>query len=258
MARGNVQGQFHGEGFAYEPGSPHLTHRELCGRISSSLRTAVQRSLAVTGECRVLELGAGHGTFTDVLRDAGASVVVTEMSPASAGSPARAKFPGRRPRRRRGRSRRRLGVSYDVELRPLGLHLRAPPHSRRTATDAPSGAWWTSCHRPGSFVCWEDPTWYPGMRWSVRALQHRFVLRLARSGRGDLARGLGTRLRRLRRRYDETDPADMAEYHVVRNGVDQEALARLLRLRFTTVTTVTYGSTQAAAVCSVSANVSGW
>ena len=69
-----------------------------------------------------------------------------------------------------------------------------------------------------------------------------------RVGRGDLARGLGTRLRRLRRGYDQTDPADMAEYHVVRNGVDQEAFARLLRLRFTTVTTVTYWSTQAAAL----------
>ena len=76
----------------------------------------------------------------------------------------------------------------------------------------------------GSFVCWQDPTWYPGMRWSVRALStgSYFAWRV---GRGDLARGLGTRLRRLRRRYDETDPADMAEYHVVRNGVDQEALA---------------------------------
>lgn len=53
-----------------------------------------------------------------------------------------------------------------------------------------------------------------------------------------------TTTRRLRGILDESNPADMVEYHVVRNGVDEEALLKLLRLRFETVEIVRYWSTQ--------------
>ncbi|HKE73697.1 MAG TPA: hypothetical protein VKB57_08800, partial [Acidimicrobiales bacterium] len=65
-----------------------------------------------------------------------------------------------------------------------------------------------------------------------------------RVGRGDLARGAATRWRRLRRVYDADSPADMAEYHVVRHGVDQVALAALLRPAFREVAVTRYWSTQ--------------
>src|SRR5204863_953382 len=44
----------------------------------------VAEQLTATGSCHVLEIGAGHGTFTDRLLAAGATVTVTETSKASA------------------------------------------------------------------------------------------------------------------------------------------------------------------------------
>jgi hypothetical protein len=53
-------------------------------------------------------------------------------------------------------------------------------------------------------------------------------------------------LRQCRGALDESDPSDMVEYHVVRNGVDESALRALLRPRFAAVRMTTYWSMQGA------------
>jgi hypothetical protein len=66
-----------------------------------------------------------------------------------------------------------------------------------------------------------------------------------RLGQGDLTKGVGTRLRRARGVLDESNPADMVEYHVVRDGVDDVALQQLLEGAFRSTELWTYWSTQA-------------
>lgn len=72
----------------------------------------------------------------------------------------------------------------------------------------------------------QDPLWYP------------------RVGHGDLKSGAATRLRRLRGRIDEGDPRDMVEYHVVRQGVDEQAVCKILREHFASVELIPYWSNQ--------------
>ena len=66
-----------------------------------------------------------------------------------------------------------------------------------------------------------------------------------RAVQGDYVRGLRTRVRRLRGVYDDTDPSDLVEYHVVRQGVDEEAIRTLLADRFGSVEIFRYWASQA-------------
>ena len=74
----------YGEARDYTLGSPHLAHSVLRTRIEHELTGLVGEQVERTGACRVLEVGAGHGTFTACLVAAGATVTVTEMSEPSA------------------------------------------------------------------------------------------------------------------------------------------------------------------------------
>ena len=74
------QDSFHGAGHDYEPGSPHLTHSDLRHAVLGRIRGLVAEQMERRGRCRVLEVGAGHGAFTDHVIAMGAQVLVTEMS----------------------------------------------------------------------------------------------------------------------------------------------------------------------------------
>ena len=87
MSRGNylpsmaeLQQADYGENRDYEVGSPHLRHDVRRNRIENDLSALVRDQVERRGQCRVLEIGGGHGTFTACLVAAGASVIVTEMS----------------------------------------------------------------------------------------------------------------------------------------------------------------------------------
>ena len=88
------QNESHGEGHDYVKGSPHLRHTVLRSMIELKLQELVHETMGRVGTCRVLEIGAGHGTFTEFLLDAGAIVTVTEASEASAAT-LREKYAGR-------------------------------------------------------------------------------------------------------------------------------------------------------------------
>ncbi|MDD9370565.1 MAG: class I SAM-dependent methyltransferase [Acidimicrobiales bacterium] len=235
----SVQDAFHHAAFDHVPGSPHIKHERLRTAIVSSLRTRVRALCDGTRRCHALELGAGHGTFTDTLVDAGASVVVTEMSSAR-----------ERVLRSHFRDRPDVRVEYDDDgdwifrtderfdlVVCISVLHHIPDYMRAVRRLA-------ELTRPGgAFVCWQDPTWYPSMPTSVRAMStgSYFVWRI---GRGNLRRGLATRLRRGRGVLDENRAEDSAEYHVVRQGVDQDALVRLLAARYASVDLQSYWSTQ--------------
>ncbi len=235
---GDLQERDHGTGHDYAQGSPHIRHHTLRDRLIADLHTLVQEVLDRNGTCRVLELGAGHGTFTDHLVAAGAQVTVTEMSE-----------PSVRFLQCRFHRNPNVTVLYDEDGTAAG---RVGPVDAVVCLSVlhhiPD---YLGCVRQlverivpgGAFLSTQDPLWYP-RRSRVSMGLDRNAYFLWRLGQGHLRRGLATRLRRLRGIYDHANEADMVEYHVVRDGVDEEALRALLTPAFKAVEVQRYWSTQ--------------
>ncbi|PWK89571.1 methyltransferase family protein [Lentzea atacamensis] len=229
----------HGAGHDHVPGSPHLRHAALHSRVVTACRSVVADVLRERGSCRVLEIGAGHGVFTDHLAALGAEVWVTEMSRASV-DVLRSRFSGYErvhvvhDEDGTGVAR---GPEVDVVLYISVLHHIPDYLGAVTAVldrVAPGGA----------FVSFQDPLWYP-RRSRTSLLADRGAYLLWRLTRGNLRRGVASMVRRARGAYDLNNPSDTVEYHVVRDGVDEQALMAVLEPRFATVDLHRYWSTQA-------------
>jgi SAM-dependent methyltransferase len=232
----------YGEARNYTLGSPHLSHDQIRTNIERDLLLLVDEQFQRTGGCRVVEVGAGHGTFTACLAAAGATVTVTEMSEPSA-RVLNSKF----------RNQPAVKVIHDVDgtaclpaveegcdlLVFISVLHHIPDYLGVVAdlADAVSPG--------GAFYSVQDPMWYP-RRSRMDVAIDRGAYLAWRVAQGEVRRGLRTRWRRLRGVYDDTDPSDMIEYHVVRQGVDQDALASMLSSRFADVQLNTYWSTQSA------------
>ena len=241
-----IQEIAHPAGFDYTAGSPHLKHPELRARIDASLRQEVERIRTRQGTCRVLEVGAGHGTFTTVLRSAGASVTVTEMSGPSAAQLHRSFSDDPDVRvvlDADGSWVFEMDDRFDLVVAISVLH-HIPDYVAAVSRYA------DVTEAGGTFVSWQDPAWYPRLsRKSLLASRSAYLV--WRLGQGNFSRGLATRIRRLRGIFDETNVSDMSEYHVVRQGVDEEALISLMHKRYAEAITTMYWSTQAGPLQSI-------
>lgn len=233
-----AQDESHAEGHDYEKGSPHLRHATLRSMVERRLSALVADIIASEGECRALEIGGGHGTFTQCLLDAGAVVTVTEASTASARS-LRARFGDR------------VEVIHDAEGTQILSDARTWHLAVMTAVlhHIPDYVAFLDglCHRigpRGALFTVADPLYYPRMPQRT----HRTVRAMFLAWRlfqGDYRRGIATRVRRLRGVYADDQPSDLVEYHVVRDGVDEEAIRALLRERFADVEIFSYWASQA-------------
>jgi SAM-dependent methyltransferase len=236
----NAQETEYGDGYDYTS-SPHIRHASLRKSVERKIEDAVREVLARQESCAVLEVGAGHGTFTETVLRAGGAPTVTEMSRASFDF-LKGKFsavPGVRVIYDSDGSAVLHGETrFDLILLISVIH-HIPDYI---------GAISALCEkvlRPGGIILtYQDPLWYPGQSRTARTLTwgSYFTWRL---GQGELRRGLKTRWRRLRGVYEESEPSDMVEYHVVRQGVDESALLDLFRTRFADVELDTYFSTPA-------------
>lgn len=233
-----LQEREHGLGHDYAKGSPHIRHHTIRDRLITALHALVQEVTDRNGQCRVLELGAGHGTFTDHLLAAGAHVTVTEMSEPSVRF-LRNRF-SRNPRvtvvhDQDGTAACQVGQVDAVVCLSVLHHIPDYLGTVKQLIEniAPGGA----------FLSAQDPLWYPRRSWMSMSLDRNAYF-LWRLGQGQFRRGLATRLRRMRGIYDEANEADMVEYHVVRDGVDEEALKGLLASAFKEVELQHYWSTQ--------------
>jgi SAM-dependent methyltransferase len=237
-----LQDRGHGADHDYVAGSPHLVHAGLRNRITEQIRLAVDRSFARNGGCRVLEIGAGHGAFTEFAAAAGAHVTVTEMSASTASGLAQHFVNNDRIRVIHdpdGESALRDGHCYDVILCISVLH-HIPDYlgcvKRLTDVVAPGG----------DLISFQDPLRYS--RRSRLNMSAQWGAYFAwRMFQGDVVRGLRTRGRHLRGIRDERLESDM-ECHVVRQGVDELALQGLLQEAFDSVALCTYWSTQSPAL----------
>lgn len=235
-----AQQETHGEQFDYDKGSPHLRHARLRAMVEERLRAQVLNSIGEFGACRVVEIGAGHGTFTRCLADAGAQVTVTEASPASV-KHLRRHFAGDGRVQvvydESGESVFSLGQEWDLAVLISVLH-HIPDYV--SFLDRLCG-----CLRQGGGIFTaQDPLYYPRMSKLAHAAD-RSAYMAWRVFQGNFGRGVATRVRRLRGVYDDKQPSDLVEYHVVRDGVDEEAIRELLADRFTNLEIVRYWSTQA-------------
>lgn len=235
---GDLQGDHYDADVDYAHGSPHLTDLRLRQRLIDVVSDAIRGVSARGLPLKVLEVGAGHGGYTEPMLALGCAVTAVDMSPDAARILAD-KF----------RTNSDLTVVHDPDgsMATVGNNytllacvsvLHHIPDYLTFVSDALS-----RLLPGGAFVCLQDPLWYERVprlqRISTRAAYFAWRVR-----QGDLARGLGTVQRRLRGVYDETKPGDMVEYHVVRSGVDEQALTEMLRSRFDHVTLIPYWSHQ--------------
>ena len=94
----------------------------------------------------------------------------------------------------------------------------------------------------GQFLSFQDPLRYDSVSRHTRVFDE-FSYLSWRVFQGDLWGGLQRRLRR-HHGLDANSPLDNAEYHVLRNGVDQEAILNLLHTAGFECELIRYFSTQ--------------
>ena len=235
---GDIQQAAHEYGHDYAKGSPHIRHDAIRTRLISTIQRVATDILDRRRRCRVLEIGAGHGAFTDHLVAVGAEVEITEMSAPSAEVLCH-----------RFRHNKNVTVFHDpagtrsFEGDPIDMvvcisvlhHIPDYVITVERLVDRVAAG--------GAFVSFQDPLWYPRQSWSSRRLD-RIAYLSWRVCQGELRRGIATIVRRTRGIYDETNVADMSEYHVVRQGVDEVMLCRVLQAKFRDVELRRYWSTQ--------------
>jgi SAM-dependent methyltransferase len=233
-----LQESAHSTGHDYRAGSPHLRHWPLYQRLLAQLRNVLDDLKTQQLPWSVLDVGAGHGSFTEPLLAYGCRVTGTEMSSASL-EVLRARY---------GANDRFSVVLDDGSFRALGgeqfgLVLFASVLHHIPDYEASIDLAASRLIPGGTFIAFQDPLWY-----ATLDRRHRMLSRLAyyswRLSQGNYERGLRTGLRRLSARYDQGEPSDMVEYHVVRKGVDQERVRTLLAGRFRGVDLFRYWSTQ--------------
>lgn len=242
MSPQNLQESTFDSSYDYREGSPHLAHRQLydplVAQVLGHLRGVGQRGLPPT----VLEIGAGHGGYTEPVLAAGGRVTATEMS-----RPSLARLEDRYGSNENFRGRfdpdGSLGVLRDQRF-SLVLCASVLHHIPDYVSFVRH---LVTAHLAvgGTFLSLQDPLWYASVPRSTRVFD-RFAFLSWRTTRGNYRKGARTLARRLRGIYDESDPADMVEYHVVRDGVDQEALVVAVRDAFEHYELKTYWSTPAA------------
>jgi SAM-dependent methyltransferase len=235
-----LQEALYDEQVDYRLGSPHLAHWPLYDRLVGTLRTQVRELTARGLPLDVLEIGAGHGGYTEPALASGCSVTAVEMSRPSL-LELTARF-GTNPR---------FTPVFDVDGSLAGTAERyslilcvsvlhhIPDYlgflARAVDKLAPGG----------SLLTLQDPIWYARAGRRSRLLD-RAGFYSWRVLQGDLARGAATTGRRLRGVYDEANPSDMVEYHAIREGVDEQAVLELIRPRFAEVALLPYWSNQSA------------
>jgi len=234
------QGDHYGAGYDYNSESPHLKHRHLHERLLGRISAVASGLGQSEREVEALEIGAGDGSVSSHLLAVGCDVTASEMSADSVET---------MNRRFAGNGRFRAVLDPDGSLDVLGdrrfdLILYASVlHHIPDYKAAIEQAVDRHLRSGGAMVAIQDPLWYPRMSRFTLRFQNACYLSW-RLTRGNLLRGLRTRTRRARHGLSEVEAGDAIEYHVVRNGVDEQAIEALIGPRFNKVEIDRYWSSQ--------------
>jgi SAM-dependent methyltransferase len=226
-----------------QEGAPHLMHlrlRELYAQLVLRVFNAAKEHAPTP---RILDLGAGDGSATLPFLGLGAHVTAVDVSEKQlAALRERCSRFGDRLRichEEISKTLRRQEDRYDVVV--MNSFLHHIPDYLTVVREA------IALLRPrGQFFSFQDPLRYdtlgPGT-WFLSKAGY-FSWRLFQ---GNYMRGLKTRIRRLRGVYISGKEEDDAEYHANRNGVDQDAIANLLRSEGFSCEVIGYFSAQSRA-----------
>jgi SAM-dependent methyltransferase len=220
--------------------SPHLTHPMICELYAQLVARTFNTAKKYASMPRVLDLGAGEGSATLPFLELGAHVTAVDISESQLAVLGQ----------KCGRFATRLrvyggdineilegkGERYDIVVMNSFVH-HIPDYlaifQKSIAILRPNGLIFT----------FQDPLRYDTLGRSSLyfSMGGYFFWRLFQ---GNYLQGLRTRIRRLQGIYIPGSKEDDAEYHVTRNGVDQDAIAQLLSSESFTCEIIRYFSTQ--------------
>jgi len=224
----------------YIDGAPHLKHaslRELYARLVVEL---FEEAKKYTDAPRVLDLGAGEGSVTLPMLELGAHVTAVDLSSEMLETLKKkcAKHGDRLTVRCEDieQTLQKDVTQYDIVTANSFLH-HVPDYQSMLRAVVPR----LSDH--GQFFSFQDPLKYATLAPGTRSFD-RLAFATWRIGKADAWNGLGRYLRRARGKFREDSPYDNAEYHVLRDGVDQDAIETLFRVQGFSCRIVSYFSTQ--------------
>ena len=224
----------------YAEGAPHLMHVE----VFDLLKTLVKRAIdACPGpEVKVLDLGAGEGSVARLWLSQNAMVTAVDLSSAML-TELEAKCGAQAARLKcvtmdASEYLTACDERFDIVSCISFLH-HVPDYLAliRLSLQALS--------RHGIFLTFADPIRYDTLRPAERLFE-QVAYTMWRLGRPDVWGGIRRRLRRTRGIYSVDSIFDNAEYHVTRNGVDQDSIIQMLHQNGIWVDVITYWSTQSA------------
>jgi SAM-dependent methyltransferase len=223
----------------YINGAPHLKHQSIRRIYRSLVDAAVARAGRAPETLTVLELGAGNGLASTAWFDHRVRLTAVDSSePMLRGLVDKAREHGLTPSVVVADALDFLeskGDGFDVVTHVSMLH-HVPDYLsllERSTARVKSG---------GSLLIFQDPLRYDRLAFPNHLIDRAFYFAW-RLGQGNVKRGLKTRWRRLRGVYSPTEVVDFEDYHVVRAGVDSEAIVGLLEPSFSKVEVVRYWST---------------
>ncbi len=209
---------------AYIEGAPHIKHASLQRLYRQLMVEVFENAKQGALEPAVLDLGAGEGSVTVPFLELGARVTAVDIS--------RRQLDDLQMQCHQYDDRLTVECrdvddfldvdqsGYDVIVANSFLH-HVPDYLSLIGRVIPKVL------PGGQFFCFQDPLRYDSLRWYDNVFSNVSFLAW-RIWRGDVVGGIKRRLRRRRGIYLENSVHDNAEYHVARNGVDQEAIEALL------------------------------
>jgi 2-polyprenyl-3-methyl-5-hydroxy-6-metoxy-1,4-benzoquinol methylase len=235
----------------YLDGSPHLKHAMLRDLYSGLLSQVLDRARsAQSNVLQALDLGAGEGTATLVLLELGARVTAVDISSKQIDSLREKTIQYADRLDARCQDAAELleeEQHYDVVIANSFLH-HVPDYPgllRKVIAKMSPHA---------QFFSFQDPLRHDTVQAFTRAFSSvsYFFWRIFQ---GDVLGGIRRRIRRSRGIYLPDSIHDNAEYHAVRNGVDQEAITQLFESAGFECRVVPYFSTHSSLFQSIGAGL---
>lgn len=226
----------------YVDGAPHVKHaalRSLYGKLAVSVYDFAAGQNQVP---EILDLGAGEGSVTLTFLELGAKVTAVDVSESQL-SALQAKCAGHAKLEVRCQDvfaaielLQSEDKQYDVIVALSSLH-HIPDYLGLIRQAVPI------LSRHGQFFSFQDPLLYDSVG-RFTAIFSTLAYFSWRIFKGDIVGGMKRRIRRSRGIYLADSPEDNAEYHVMRGGVDQDAIRDLFRELGFDCQIVRYFSTQ--------------
>ena len=219
--------------------APHLKHASLQTFYSKLVGELFDFAVKHTTTPEVLDLGAGEGSATKLFLEAGANVTAVDISSHQLEvlRMTCARFGDKLSVRCEDISDTLQTEKKEYDIVVAISFLHHVPDDLGLIRQA------IKLLTPhGQFFAFQDPLRYDSLGYSTRAFSF-MAFYFWRIFKGDLVGGLKRFIRRQRGIYDDSIH-DNAEYHIVRNGVDQDAILKFVKGQGLQCEIVRYFSTQ--------------